>query len=102
MDEFERSFSMISKQIELDGDTNAKQTAMITERVNVLQTAINEIEEIAKFKMYGKTIMDGLTSVLTEKIDLGLLSDIRNDYLPNAKYDADKFKQDQRNDKFRD
>lgn len=46
--------------------------------------------------------MDGLTSVLTEKIDLGLCQDIRNDYMPNSRYDNDKFKQDQRNDKFRE
>ena len=46
--------------------------------------------------------MDGLTAVLTEKIDLTLMQDVRNDYLPCARYDNDRFKQDQTNDKYRD
>ena len=52
----------------------------LADRMNVIQSAISDVKEVAKFKTFGKDITTGLTNFICEKVDLTLLSEFRKDY----------------------
>lgn len=49
---------------------------------------MDDVGAISKFKSFGKDIPDGLCNMLSEKIDMGLLNDFRQDYVLKGNFES--------------